>query len=146
MPNTSSVGARRSDAGMVATREAEVFLKALVAGYALMAHADGELASAERRRLFAIVRDTPAFEDFSPDDLAEEVALHESNYRQDPERAQRLAWDRLDPVAGQRRAAHVLLAACRELIPADGIAHPAEYRALAAIRSRLGIDGLPPHA
>ena len=111
-----------------------------------MAHADGEPVSAERRRLFAIVRETPAFEDVSTDDLAEEVATHESNFRRDPDGAERVAWDRLHPIAGQRRAAHALLAACRELVPADGIAHPAEYRTLAAIRSRLGIDGLPPHA
>lgn len=136
----------RPGAGPAAAHEADILLKALVAGYALMAHADGELASSERRRLFAIVRDTPAFEDFSPDDVAEDVAIHEANYRRDPEQAQRLAWNRLAPVAGQRRAAHALVAACRELIPADGVAHPAEYRTLAAIRSRLGIDGLPPHA
>ena len=146
MPDVTSVAATQFDAGVVASREAEIFLKALVAGYALMAHADGEVTNAERRRLFAIVRDTPAFEPFSPHDLAEEVETHEANFRHDPEAAQEVAWHRLDPVAGQRRAAHVLVAACRELIAADGIAHPAEYRTLAAIKSRLGIDGLPPHA
>ena len=117
-----------------------------MAGYALMAHADGEVTSAERRRLFAMVRDTPAFEAFSRHEVVDEVAAHEANFRHDPEQAQELAWHRLDPVAGQRRAAHVLVAACRELIAADGIGHPAEYRTLAAITSRLGIDGLPPHA
>ena len=141
MPDMTSVALTNVAPDVAAARESEIFLKALVAGYALMAHADGELASAERRRLFAIVRDTPAFEIFSSDDVAEEA-----NYRHDPEHAERLAWNRLDPVAGQRRAAHVLLAACRELIPADGVAHPAEYRTLAAIKSRLGIDGIPPYA
>lgn len=145
MPDVTSV-ATRFDAGVVANRDTEIFLKALVAGYALMAHADGEVTNAERRRLFAIVRDTPAFEGFSHHDVVDEVEAHEANYRNDPEEAQASAWHRLDPVAGQRRAAHVLVAACRELIAADGIAHPAEYRTLAAIKSRLGIDGLPPHA
>jgi tellurite resistance protein len=123
-----------------------ILLEAVVAAYALMAHADGEVAGAERRRLFAMVRDTPAFEPFSRDDVAEEAAVHEANYRLDPELAQQIAWEKLDLVAGQRRIAHLLIGACRELIPADGVAHPAEYRVLSEIKSRLGVDDLPPLA
>lgn len=126
--------------------QADLFLQALVAAYAMMAHADGELAASERRRLFAIVRDTPALEGVSRDEVEELAAVHEANFRFDPELARQMAWEKLDPIAGHRRAAHVLIAACRELIAADGIAHPAEYRMLADITSRLGIDGLPPHA
>lgn len=127
-------------------RDAEALLTALVAGYALMAHADGELASSERRRFLSLVRHTPAFDMFSQDDVAEQVSAHEAAYRDDPDQARHDAWDKLEAVAGQRRTAHTLVAACRELIAADGIAHPAEYRMLSAIKSRLGIDGLPPYA
>ena len=129
-----------------AARDAEALLSALVAGYALMAHADGELASAERRRFFALVRQTRTFDMFSQDDVAEQVSAQEAAYRHDPDQARDAAWDKLEAVAGQRRTAHTLAAACRELIAADGIAHPAEYRMLSAIKSRLGIDGLPPYA
>jgi tellurite resistance protein len=120
-----------------------VFLEAVVAAYALMAHADGEIASAERRRLFAMVRDTPAFEVLSRQDVAEEAAVQEANFRLDSEVAQQIAWEKLNPVVGQRRAARVIVGACRELIPADGVAHPAEYRMLSKIKARLGVDDRP---
>lgn len=116
-------------------------MKAFVAAYALMAHADGEVAAAERRRIFAILRQTPAMSVFSREDLIEEVAAHEANFRYDPELAQQLARERLLPLAGNRRAAARIVAACRELIPADGIAHPAEYRALDEIKAVLQFEG-----
>ena len=139
-------GASFGSARAGAARDAEALLSALVAGYALMAHADGELASAERRRFLALVRQTPAFDMFSQDEVAEQVSAQEAAYRHDPNQAKDAAWDKLEAVAGQRRTAHTLAAACRELIAADGIPHPAEYRMLSAIKSRLGIDGLPPYA
>lgn len=142
--NASAV--RRSLRQDAAAMENAMFMEAVVAAYALMAHADGEVASAERRRLFAMIRDTAAFEIFSRDDVADEAAVHEANYALDPELAQQIAWEKIDLIAGQRRATHVVIGACRELIAADGIGHPAEYRMLAEIKSRLGIDDLPPHA
>lgn len=129
-----------------AARDAEALLSAFVAGYALMAHADGELASSERRRFLALVRQNPAFDIFSQDDVVEQVSAQEAAYREDPDQAKHDAWDKLEAVAGQRRTAHTLAAACRALIAADSVAHPAEYRMLSAIKSRLGIDGLPPYA
>jgi tellurite resistance protein len=127
----------------VAALQQGVFLEAVVAAYGLMAHADGEVAGAERRRLFGMVRDTPAFEAFSREAVAEEAAVHEANFRLDPEVAQQIAWEKLSVIAGQRRAASVVIGACRELIPADGVAHPAEFRMLSEIRSRLGVDDRP---
>lgn len=115
-------------------------MEAFVAAYALMAHADGEVAAAERRRIFAILRETPAMSVFSRADLAEEVATHEANFRYDPELAQQIARERLIPLAGNRRAAARIVAACRELIPADGVAHPAEYRALDEIKAVLQVQ------
>ena len=72
--------------------------------------------------------------------VAEEIAAHEANFRYDPELAQQLAREKLLPFAGNRRASSRIIAACRELIPADGVAHPAEYRALAEIKALLGFD------
>lgn len=122
------------------------FMEAMVAAYALMAHADGEVAASERRRLFAIARETPALEPFAHDDIAGAAAEHEANYRLDPEVAQELAWEKLAPLAGRHRAAALVIAACREIIPADGVGHPSEYRMLAEMRARLGVDELSPRA
>ena len=117
-------------------------MEALVAAYALMAHADGEVAGAERRRLFSIVRETPALSAFSREQIAEEAAVHEANYRLDPEMAQQIAREKLQPIADQRRAARLVIAACRDIIQADGIAHPGEYRALAEIKLLLGFEDM----
>ena len=118
-------------------------MEALVAACALVAHADGELAATERRRIFSILRDNPAMSVFSREDVAEEIAAHEANFSYDPELAQQIARERLIPFAGNRRAAARVLAACRELITADGIAHPAEYRTLRELRDLLGYEDMP---
>lgn len=125
-------------AELAALARTERTMQAVVAAYALMAHADGEAAASERRRLFAVLRENPAMSVFSRGDVAEEVAAHEANFRFDPELAQQIAREKLVPIIGQERAVRFVIAACRELIPADGVAHPAEYRALAAIKTLLG--------
>ena len=56
------------------------FMEALVAAYALVAHADGEVAPAERRRLMSLVRSEPLLASFSRMDIAEELGVHEANY------------------------------------------------------------------
>lgn len=116
-------------------------MEAMVAAYALMAHADGEAAASERRRMLAILRENRALSIFSREELVREMAEHEANYRYDPEVAQEIAREKLALVTGQPRAIGAVLEACRDLIPADGIAHPGEYRALAAIKALLGTTG-----
>ena len=143
-----SQSARRFEdvATEAAVARASSLMEAMVAAYALMAHADGEVSGAERRRIFSILRDNPVMTVFSRAELAEEIAAHEANYRYDPELAQQIAREKLAPIAGDRRAAHKVVQACRELIPADGVAHPAEYRALAGIKVVLDFDDRPASA
>jgi tellurite resistance protein len=128
----------QSTANEAALARTADLMEALVAAYALMAHADGEVADAERRRLFSILRSNPVMSIFSHHEIAEEVAIHEANFRLDPEVAQRIAREKLMVVADQRRAGNLVIAACREIIPADGVAHPSEYRQLADIKALLG--------
>lgn len=115
-------------------------MEAMVAAYALMAHADGEASGAERRRLFAILREHPAMTVVSREQIADEVAEHEANFRYDPELAQQIAREKLATIASSPRGVRQVVAACRELIPADGVAHPAEYRMLARIKALLGLE------
>lgn len=119
-------------------------LEAMVAACSLIAHADGEVAPAERRRTITVLRDNLSTAVFSRRAVAAEIAEHEANFRLDPEVAQQIARERLAPVAGQPSAAHRVIAACREIIPADGIAHPAEYRTLAEIKALLGVEERAP--
>lgn len=113
-------------------------MEAMVAAYALMAHADGEAAASERRRMLAILRENRALSVFSREELVSEMAEHEANYRYDPEVAQEIAREKLALVSGEPRSIRIVVEACRELIPADGVAHPGEYRTLATIKALLG--------
>ncbi len=81
---------------------------------------------------------------FSREEIGNEIAAHEANFRYDPELAQQLARERLVPLAGNRRAAARIVAACRELIPADGVAHPSEYRMLHDIKTLLAFEDAAP--
>ena len=136
LPHT--VGLARSARQEIATIRTLDLMQAMVAAYALMAHADGEAAAAERRRMLTILRENRALSIFSREELVREMAEHEANYRYDPEVAQEIAQEKLALVSGQPRAILQILEACRSLIAADGITHPAEYRALATIKALLG--------
>ncbi len=115
------------------------FMEALVAAGALIAHADGEMAGAERRRLLGLVRSHATLSVFSREQIVDEMAVHEANFRLDPEVAQILAREKLMPIAGQPKLSRLVVNACREIMPADGVLHPAEYRVLGEIRAMLGL-------
>lgn len=122
------------------------FLEAMLAAGALIAHADGEMAASERRRLLALVRSHAVLSVFARDQIVDELATHDANFRLDPEVAQVIAREKLMQVAGQPRLGRLIVNACREIMPADGVLHPAEYRVLSEIRDRLGLGSTPPAA
>ncbi len=119
------------------------FMEALIAAGALIAHADGEMAGLERRRLLGLVRNHAILSVFSREQIVDEVAMHEANFRLDPEVAQILAREKLAQIAGQSRLARLVVNACREIVPADGVLHPAEYRVLGEIQAMLGLSLAP---
>jgi tellurite resistance protein len=110
------------------------FMEAMVAAYAIVAHADGEVAPAERRRLMSLARHEPLLAAFSRSEIAEELAIHEANFELDNEVAGEMAVEKLEPMRDHPREARAIVEAAKSAIPADGIAHPAEFRALAKIR------------
>lgn len=122
------------------------FLEAMVAAGTLMAHADGEMASVERRKLLGLLREHPALSVFAREQVVDEVAEHEANFRLDPEVAQLLAREKLVQVADRPRLARQVVDLCREIIPADGVRHPSEYRVLATIREALRLAEEAPAA
>ena len=58
----------------------------------------------------------------------------------DPELAGELAAEKIRPMASRRRDAHAIVEACRKMIPADGVLHPAELRALDKVKRLLGFE------
>jgi len=115
-------------------------MEALVAAGAIIAHADGEAAATERRRILSIARKDPRLAGFSYEQLAEEFSFHEANYLMDPELANEMAIEKIEQVRSRRRAARMIVDACRQIIPADGVAHPAEFRALSKVKRILAME------
>ncbi len=115
------------------------FMEAVVAAYVIVAQADGEVASAERRKLMSLARHDPLLAAFSRNDIAEELAIHEANYELDNEVASEIAAEKLEPMHKHPREAKAIVEAARAAIPADGIAHPAEFRALAKVKHILRV-------
>jgi len=120
------------------TQDERKLIEAIAAAYALIVHSDGEVAAIERQQLFSILRNHPVLSRLSRPDIADATAVHEANFRLDPEVAQEIAREKLIVVAGESAARNLLLAVCRELIAADGVLHPSERRQFGEIKKLLG--------
>ena len=112
---------------------------ALAAAYALIAHSDGEVAEAERQELFMILRNHPLLNRLPRSEIAHASAVHEANFRLDPEVAQEIAREKLAAIADEGAAADLVIGFCRELIAADGVLHPSERRQFGEIKALLGL-------
>ena len=119
------------------------FRDALIAGVALVTHADGEMAAAERSRFLSLLAEDPALATFDRASVIDDLATHGANFRFDPEVGAEMAREKLVRIAGRTRICSALVRICRAIIPADGVIHPAEHRALAEIRSALGVTARP---
>jgi len=121
---------------------AEDFFQALVAAVAIIAHADGRLDLAERRRLVEAFLASPAMAGFSVAELAEELAHHARVYGYAPELAEKQALASLRISAISVADRHSIRNACHKVITADGLVHPVELAALHRVELALGIEGI----
>lgn len=119
----------------------EDFFQALVAAVAVIAHADGRLALAERRKLMEAFIASPAVQGFSIAELAQELADHNRAYGYDPHSADKRALDCLSAsvLSGEQR--ETIRQICHQVITADGLVHPVELGALHRVQSALGLAG-----
>lgn len=119
----------------------EDFFQSLVAAVAVIAHADGQLALAERRKLVEAFLGSPAMKGFSVADLAEELAHHARAYGYAPDLAEKQALTTLSISALGATERKSIRDACHKVITADGLVHPVELGALHRVELALGIDG-----
>jgi len=119
---------------------AEDFFQALVAAVAVIAHADGQLDLAERRKLVEAFLTSPAMAGFSVADLAEELAHHARAYGYAPELAERQALATLSISALGTADRLSIRNACHQVITADGLVHPVELGALHRVERALGLE------
>lgn len=128
----------RHEAGLA---ESEEFFQALVAAVAVIAHADGRLELAERRKLVEAFITSSAAKGFSVTDLAHELSEHSRAYGYDPHAAEHraLACLSISLISGEQR--QLIRQICHQVITADGLVHPVELGALHRVERALDIAG-----
>jgi tellurite resistance protein len=111
----------------------EPFMEATIAAAMVIAHADGEVDAAERRRIISLFRANPLLGRFSAEDIAREIASHSQAFERDNKsataraRAQIVATDLTSEQFG------ALLDICVSVLEADGVRHAVEEQALQQI-------------
>jgi tellurite resistance protein TerB len=118
----------------------EALLEAAVAGCAVIAHSDGEVAPAERQLVFGLMRHDPLLSMFPRDVVQRAFALQHQAFSQDPDAARQAALRQVATLADRPRHALVVLEACRVMTSADRRVHPGEIEALARVRHALGFS------
>ena len=120
-----------------ATNGKEELMEAMVAACAAIAFADGNLDIRERRRMFTLIQTHPSFVGFSHADVAVEFERNKTAFEEDPETARREAFLVIRSLKASAAEAHFILAACRQVLEADGVRHPEEFSTLAEIHAAL---------
>jgi tellurite resistance protein TerB len=135
-------GAGRADL-LVALIElrSEALLAATVAACAVVAHADGEVAPAERRRVVTLMRTNPLLSMFPRDVVQTAFAAQQRAFERDAEAARSAALGVVATLAERPRHARVVLEACRAITLADARVHTREIAAMHRVRAALR---LPP--
>lgn len=118
---------------------AEDLLQALVASVAVIAHADGRLDMAERRKLVETFLGSPALDGFSVSELGEELADHMRAYGYDAKAAEQRALSCISALTLTNSERRTVRDACHKVIVADGLVHPVELGALHRIEQALGL-------
>lgn len=118
-----------------------MLMEATIAACAIVAHADGSVAPAERIRMMELMRAHPLLALFPRDEVIHEFTRHTYNFVEDPTEAMHHAIRQVMQVAGRKRLARVVLDACLVITAADGRVDPREIEAVRLIREALD---LPP--
>lgn len=125
----------------------EALMEATVAGCALIAHADGEVAPAETQRMLAIMRTDPLLSMFPRNTVVAEFEAHGRAFALHPMQGRAQALRQVGAAALQPRLARVVLNACLAVTHADDLVHPREVEQVKLVRDALGLasdPGAPP--
>jgi tellurite resistance protein len=118
-------------------------LRVLVAAAAVIAHADGRMDIAERRKLIEAFTTSAQLDGFSVADLAAELTEHLRNYEHDAAAAERSALLAITGATISPAEARLVAATCSRVLSADGLVHPAELGALHRVQLALGLEEEP---
>ncbi|MFM9850349.1 MAG: tellurite resistance TerB family protein [Hyphomicrobiaceae bacterium] len=140
---------KHADAGIaaeMATTGRDDLMEATIAACALVAHADGSVDQRERRRVLQLMRALPLFEGFSTADVISEFARQERAFEYDPSDARNIALASVAVLGAMPSIARLILSSCQHVLEADGIHHPAEYKALHELGDALGVNSPTKHS
>ena len=142
MPGTKHPNKDTAKADVVpqSSSHCDEFLEAMIAACAIVAHADGRVLPAERRKLHSAIRTHSDLARYSREEVYEGFLVHERNFILYPEAAYDRAVASIKPMAARRADALFLIDACRAMILADGIAEPEEFQAIRKIKKALGLE------
>lgn len=112
-------------------------LQVLVAASMVIAHADGSLDLAERRKLIEAFTTNGGLDGFSVSDLAAELAGHLRAYEHDAISAEQSALHLISNAGLNQAEKEFVAATCTSVIVADGLVHPAELGALNRVQVAL---------
>lgn len=111
----------------------EPFMEAAVAAGVVIAHADGEAAVEERRRILSLLRTHPLLSRFSADEVNAEIDALERLFEPEFDRGLEAAKARIVEADLTNAQFRTLLQFAAAVIEADGRRHPAEEEALSEI-------------
>lgn len=127
-----------------ATEHDARLMRAMVAACAMVARADGKIDLAERKRIFRLMQAAHVFEHFARATVEAEFAACEQRFDYEPYSARETALDLIEALDANAAQARALLAACQQVLEADGVARAAEYRAVSYIGRALKSGGVTP--
>lgn len=113
----------------------EPFMEATIAAAMIIAYADGKADMAERKRIITLFRTNTLLQGFSTEDVAREITAHAQAFELDHETASARARAQITIADLSNEQFRALMHICVSVLEADGVRHPAEEEALAAISS-----------
>ena len=120
--------------------ETEDLFKAVVAGCAIVAYADGRFSSAEKQEMLALIKRTSEVNAFDTDDALAEFERISDLYYFDYVDGEAHAMRHLVRLRGRTEAAHIVAKACALIGAADGTFDVDEKAALRRICRLMGLD------
>lgn len=141
MPTRSNKSHEAPGAGTpAAALHRDALLDAMVAGCAVIVHADGEAVPAERDRALMLVCSNPLLSAYPPDAVLRALKAHERAFREDAPAARVAALRQVELLAHEPGWARQVLNACLTLTGADGEMQPREITAIKQVRDALGLS------
>ena len=104
------------------------FLKAAMAAWVLIAHADGNMGALERLRIDETLKTEPGLKEFKFEKATEILDSYAKALRDEGESTKKVLYDKVRRMAGNYKQARTLMRVCYLVVQADGRIDEGEMR------------------